>query len=153
MTKTQGLAAALLAFSFNIAEAQTMDLSGTFREADTGKGVLALSYSGAQARATFDFIKAQSPELYRVMSSGQATFEHINGSDIFCAKDTLRGPPRRRGQLGPIVRQTFRCDLKIGGSGRINPPLMYVGSEGGGDGGGGYDGGGYGGDGGGGGGM
>lgn len=139
--------AVVLILAFSTAEAGTTDHSSSFRETDTGKGLLALSYYGADAQKTFDFLRSQSPHLYRITSSGVWTFEHVSGPDIFCAKDTQR-TPRRAFRASQIVSQTFRCDINIGGSGRINPPLTYVGQDsdggsgaGGGDVGGGYDGG------------
>jgi hypothetical protein len=120
--------AMVLTFTFSMAEAGTTDHSSSFRETDTGKGLLALSYYGADAQKTFDFLRSQSPHLYRITASGVWTFEHISGPDIFCAKDTQR-TPRRIFRASQIVSQTFRCDINIGGSGRINPPLTYVGRD------------------------
>ncbi len=99
-----------------------------FRDASTAARVLAVNIYGADAKAMYNFIKMQSPQLYTVSKSvsGSTTyiFEHIRGSEIFCAQDT-RISVSSTGVTSKTV--TNRCDIVVSGSGTLAPKLEYIG--------------------------
>ncbi len=105
-----------------------------------GTLVLAMNIVGADAAATYNHVKKQSPKSYSKYVTPNAIFEHVRGSEIFCARDSFRNMATKK------FNTKVRCDIYISGAGNIENSLSCPGSGGGegggGDGGGPNDGGG-----------